>query len=171
MGLDITAYSKLEWIRLPTQQEIDGEVDCGENLIWLHQDLIESSNGFGPRCRLGEGIYSYAETFDFCAGSYGGYNSWRNQLADFAGHSGWDQRDSLSGPLAELIYFSDCEGIIDSTVAEKLNRDFVNLQDKLTEWISRDLPRAHEDSYFVRKFRDWHKAFLLASDGGCVKFH
>lgn len=76
----------------------------------------------------------------FRAGSYGIYNQWRRWLASVGG---WEPRPVRNpfgpglelnpcagpwagepGPFAELINFSDCEGIIGPTFAGKLLLDF-----------------------------------------------
>lgn len=122
------------------------------------------------------GVYSYDNYYGFCAGSYGGYNGWRESLAKMAGYpSGkyeqygkdWDSHcvacwEGQLGPFSELINFSDCEGAIGAKVAAKLAQDFAEHQQKVD---------AHPDDRFRRLYGEWRKAFEMAKDNGAVHFH
>ncbi len=109
------------------------------------------------------------DTPDIYSG-YMGYNRWRDQLAEMAGYPrGSDASsphcevcwDGAQGPFAELLNFSDCEGDIGADVAKKLAGDFAAFQDR-ADAFAWDKPELYN------KFR---RAFEIASDGGCVKFH
>ena len=148
MGLHVTAYSEL----------VPGRKDSELNIT---ESMIAHSNSFGKRCALSEGRYDYKAFHDFPAGTYGGYNRFRDQLARAAGYESADSvwENNLKGPLSELINFSDCYGVLDSATSEKLAGDFNVVS---TQKI--------EDIRFMRVFNDFHKAFALAADGGCVVF-
>jgi len=110
------------------------------------------------------------------AGSYGGYNRWREQLAELAGYPAGDYEqygrtyqshcvpcwNGEAGPFSELINFSDCEGVIGASVSAKLAKDFADFQPKAD---------AHEDDRFRMKYAEWRQAFEMASDSGAVDFH
>jgi hypothetical protein len=64
-------------------------------------------------------------------------------------------------PFYELINFSDCEGIIGPEVSTKLYNDFVKFE----------VVAKNEEEYFYRKYKDWMKAFKVASNKGVVSFH
>lgn len=94
MGLDITAYRKLA-------PAINPAIEDGCPVDWEnHFHVTESMIGFSENNWPGRtkgltcGIYTFDESFGFQAGSYSGYNEWRELLAQFAGHGSaravWD---------------------------------------------------------------------------------
>ena len=150
MGLDITAYRQLT---LAPDAEIDDgyPVDDG---VWLPGVSMEWSEEHWPG--RGEGLvatmpYRFAERLDFRAGSYGGYNQWREWL---------DSIRSEPNSFYELIDFADNEGVIGPIVSAKLAKDF-----------TAHLEIVPKDRWYREKYLLWHKAFLMASDGGAVDFH
>lgn len=178
MGLDITAYSRLEKIDAvfskdgepihpTTRKPIRGNI-C-EPVI--NPDFPKQAEGIEA-----DAVYRYAKTIGHHAGSYGGYNRWREQLAELAGWAlisyerygrMWPSHaastyTATGGPFWELILFSDCEGTIGAATAAKLAKDFADHQAKAD---------AHTDEHFRNKYTEWRAAFELAADGGCVRFH
>lgn len=162
MGLDITAYrnaKKTEGVELDSNgypKDYDRFDLVSEN------DIEYTEENFPGRTEgVTTGVYEPEESFGFRAGSYGGYNSWRNQLAQIAGFRDatdvWDNH--REGPFVELINFSDCEGIIGPKVSAKLAKDFADHADKAGY------------GYFRDKYDEWRKAFEMAADGGYVDFH
>lgn len=178
MGLDISAYKNIreldcvfdadgDPINPETREPIDGE--------WfqacVNSDFPGRNNDIKDRA-----IYTYADCVVFRAGSYIGYNGWREDLARLAGYPKaecerygtiYQRHDagafkSESGPFWELICFSDCEGIIGSETCAKLAKDFADYQEKA------DL---EADGFFVEKYNEWRKAFELAANSGAVRFH
>jgi hypothetical protein len=185
MGLDITAYSKL--VKLDAVFDADGEPidpETREPLDWHNYMRVYVNSDFPGRSGSLEhkGCYTYGEDFGFRAGSYGGYNEWREQLAKFAGYptllyervqgyapSAKERHDAAAWngmceglPFVELVNFSDCEGVICAEVAAKLARDFAEHDERA---------KATGDDWFYGRYCDWRKAFELASDAGCVTFH
>lgn len=166
MGLDITAYRQLQG---PVSQDQDED---GPWLSATDSAFIARTDG------LEEGAYaSAAEEFDFRAGSYGGYNQWRDELAKLAGYPAMRHAPSYgpprdlhaasawqadSGPFWELINFSDCEGTIGPKTSAKLAADFAAHQEKAD---------AHAEGWFRELYAKWRKAFEMAADGGAVSFH
>jgi hypothetical protein len=169
MGLDITAYRKLTKIENPVLDEY-GEPEDYDNTLSIHGALIDFSNTFAGTKRaadLAVGHYSFADSMDFRAGSYGGYNQWRDWLARVAGHGTADKvwNDDISeGPFIELIQFADNEGYIGPAVSAKLAKDFADNEERI-------VAIGGTDSYFLDKYREWRAAFEMAADGGCVDFH
>ena len=161
MGLDITAIRQARFVRFTLNDE--------EDYDWLTQIHIYANAGFPDRAvpMRDNGLYEYAEIFTFRAGSYSGYNHWREQLTRLMLNTSperiWESPDTFAGrPFVELIDFSDCEGTIGTTAARKLAKDFQDCQghaDKVS------------DEYFQELYRQWRKAFEMAADEGCVKFH
>lgn len=174
MGLDITAYTQLS----PAPS---AEVDSDGNPVDYntHVRLRENADFPGRMAGLTDGgIYTYADSMSFRAGSYGGYNGWRDALAKLAGYPE-EEYDRFGGevkakshaaacghgavgPFSELINFSDCEGVIGPEVSKKLARDFA-------EWDER--AKAADDGFFYDRYRHWRKAFEMAANGGAVDFH
>ena len=179
MGLDISAYSKLSQIECVF--DAGGEPIHPQTHEPLDYDLLASvCTGFpGREGQIKDGaIYRAESSLGFRAGSYSGYNQWRNELAKLAGfpakpvdrYSTGDiqQRhdqgawDADAGPFWELINFSDCEGVIGAEVAAKLAKDFADHQEKAD---------AHAGKYFQQSYNDWRKAFEMAANDGAVDFH
>lgn len=172
MGLDITAIAKAMRIG-----DVSGNYDWELGHVAVHQSLIEFSNNpthfpGAPRAEgLQPGIYAPGgDRIEFKAGSYTGYNEWRDHLARLVGW-GSDSEAFRAGPppagspkaaFYELINFADNEGYIGPKVAAKLAYDF-------SEWA----PRATvgQPAWFVDGYGKWRKAFELAADGGLVDFH
>ncbi len=166
MGLDITAYRRL----IPAPGA-DAEKD------WERYRQFHDNHDFPGRC---EGLdvsvphmlpaMTDANMLSFRAGSYGGYNAWRDILAKLAGYGSargaWEASDAgrNNGPFWELINFSDCEGTIGPVVAAKLARDFA-------EWEDRARAANSGDDYWMKLYALWRRAFELAADGGAVDFH
>lgn len=179
MGLDITAYGGLT--KVEDVKYISGEVynrdleivDYGNYAMVAH--INPNFPGRADDMEDG-GVYNAAESFGFCAGSYGGYNMWRNRLAKLAGYpegtyeqygKDWPSHcvacwNGEQGPFAELIHFSDCEGVIGTAVSQKLAADFAAFD---------AAAKTREDEQFYKLYQEWQKAFAMAANGGAVSFH
>lgn len=177
MGLDITAYRRIA--------KLDAVFDSGGDPIdhktrelldydfraYINSDFPGRADDIEDRA-----VYSAGEWLGFRAGSYGWYNAWRDSLAELAGYPlgkyeqygrMWDSYcvecwGGAQGPFAELINFSDCEGVIGAVISQKLAADFAQFQEKAD---------AHPDERFREKYAEWRKAFEMAADGGAVDFH
>jgi hypothetical protein len=167
MGLDVSWYRR---VKLEPDAELDED---GSPVDWLNLVRVDEPVSFPERCAdIAPGIYSSADHGSFRAGSYSGYNQWREELAELAGypalviagggkehsHGAW-QADS--GPFFELINFSDCEGVIGTAVSAKLAKDFADNQTKADE----------VGGYFAEQYARWRNAFEQAAQGGFVDFH
>lgn len=107
----------------------------------------------------------------FRAGSYSGYNAWREWLAKtihgVTPQTIWDNPDQYIGkPFYELIEFSDCEGTIGPKISAKLAEDFRNYFADIDS-----LDETDDVDCYKTKYRDWQKAFELAANTGAVCFH
>lgn len=91
----------------------------------------------------------------FKAGSYSGYNQWRDKLQTFT-------ENKKNDPFAELIYFSDCKGMIGSTVSLKLYKDFKKHEKEASQFFDKS-----EYNLYLK----WSKTFELASSKGFVVFN
>jgi len=104
------------------------------------------------------------EEFSFRAGSYSGYNLWREQLAAIAGYTpqeAWDAK-AVGKPFREMVDFSDCEGMLDTDTCAKLSADFAVFQEKAD---------AHSSEYFREIYSKFRTAFEMAAVGGRVVYH
>lgn len=162
MGLDITAYSKLVRVHPTTDVEKDEAIS-----------LCVVDEVYRPRLEgLEEGEYECAgESHGFRAGSYSGYNRWREHLAALVGTTPervWAGEKPAA--FEELISFSDCEGAIGPVVSAKLARDFAEWHGRVSDFAP-SIQDANEREWFVAKYTNWREAFELAADGGAVDFH
>jgi hypothetical protein len=183
MGLDITAYKGIEKVDCVFDE--DGQplnpitreaLDYGDDYVtqaFINSDYPERAEGV-----VHKGVYRAKDSMGFRAGSYSGYNGWREDLAKLAGYpataftaygrtthrhdaGAWAASE---GPFWELICFSDCEGVIGPVVSAKLARDFA-------EWDERAKAYSEGPSWFYERFQEWRAAFEMAADSGMVNFH
>lgn len=165
MGLDITYYANLKE-RPDLQFDDSGDVPDYETQVNFHHNTDFPGRAEGVK----EGvIYEYSESDGFRAGSYGGYNHWRDWLAKVAGYKSAEEcwNSDGKGPLYEFIHFSDCEGVIGPVVSAKLAKELAALKNKAEEAAKDTQP----SGYYMEKFNDWLKAFETAAQGGAVDFH
>jgi hypothetical protein len=145
MGLDITACSKMRPVQCDSE-------DCWHERVYVNPDFVSHADG------LKSGCYEKtpgSETISFRAGSYSGYNWWRNEL---------DCLTDSPGAFEKLVYFSDCEGVIGPRTSRELAVDF-------DRFHGLALKRKGDGTMFYEKYKDWRKAFKLDSNGGFVRFH
>lgn len=172
MGLDISFYKNISPINACLDQNGNainpetGDEIGGKYFQPIKNFYFDHDEGIADHC-----AYSFESEAGFRAGSYGGYNHWRDQLAQIAGYpkdeseirpysaSAWKAN---SGPFWELINFSDCEGTIGPENSAKLAKDFADFQSKADE---------HQDEYFRERYSLWRNAFETASQNGAVVFH
>lgn len=157
MGLDITAYER---ITLTDDEITDANVGVTHDRMWVNPNFPGRANDIKHG-----GVYRIdGFVLRFSAGSYGGYNNWRDMLARMVGHASAEVawRNPSPGPFMELINFADNEGTIGSDVSRKLADDFEVWQKTADQ---------HPDEYFRRMYALWRRAFETAGCGGAVCFH
>lgn len=171
MGLDITAYRKLA----PAPQaelDSDGSPVDWEKFHHFSPAVIDwtEQNWPGHSGDVKPGVYSAEETHGFRAGSYSGYNWWRDHLSQFAQGKPakvlWE--GDISGPFAELIHFADNEGVIGPAVSAKLAKDFADFEPKAADYAA---TIGTEGKYWLQSYQNWKRAFEMAADNGAVDFH
>ena len=146
MGLDIQAFERLR----PGQEDKDWH-------LYQPEGVPDRSDGIA-------GWYaSDGESFRFRAGSYSGYNRWRDWLCKtFLGvnaNEAWSDPDRFAGrPFIELINYSDCEGFFGPVTSAKLAKDFA------------DHAPAPDSGEYAAIYADWSKAFALAARGGGIVY-
>lgn len=174
MGLDIRAFNGLEKCDIQSEDAYSKYANCA-NLI--PNDLIFNQSGDL------NGYYTHnGEYMTFRAGAYSSYGKWRKMLAEMIGYpdidSLWDvvRRDLSIGevlsesvginiPFIELLYFSDCEGVIGEKVACNLYNDFVENRERAKEYSIQ-----MRNSDWLSLYDDFTKAFRIASNNGVVQF-
>lgn len=188
MGLDITAYETA--IELPPHEYSEGTAenhwedscyDLGHERVFVYVGFEQSARGlvlydnvkhydggtgirYGPCYQVDRG-----KSFGFRAGSYGGYNAFRDALSQAAlgvpaKEVFLNPDEYLDKPFFELINFADNEGTIGPEAAADLYKDFVDWGEKIVNTYL-------DDSWFREKYEDWTKAFKLAGGSGIVDFH
>lgn len=178
MGLNIVSYQNLK----PFKAEYDNEKDIcinaetGKEVPWQDYLIVSINPEFASQAvDLKEGYYLFDDKSRFSAGTYSGYNDWRESLAKLAGYpflnpDGDDARHGHSraawlaegGDFWELINFTDCDGIIGSKVSKKLFLDFSN---------NRNIENAKAlGSGFFQTYMLFKDAFSEALNNGAVVF-
>lgn len=170
MGLDVSAYSNVKECPHAPLDEDGYLVDYDRFQRVNASDFPERADDLQDGSIYGE----WTDSMSFRAGSYSGYNSWRNHLAMVAGYPEKsyvtefynttsycvDCWEGQPGPFAELINFSDCEGVIGPKTSAKLLQDFIDFEEKAAE----------EEEWFYERYQNFKKAFELAAENGFVKF-
>jgi hypothetical protein len=172
MSLNITAFSRARFVH---NDEACKEDD--HHTIWSMPEFVDRLDGKEIGCYVSDG-----KEMAFAAGSYSGYNRWREILSfvalDVVPEVVWENVDEYAGkPFVELINMADNEGAIGPVTSRKLAMNFEGLRGsveyKLQEVVEkRGLHRwfDEEGKWWLKKYDEWHKAFVLASDGGFVDF-
>ncbi len=176
MGLDISVYTNVSYVSPQPQNE-----ECNSFInLYPHPYFDEQADG------LKGGWYEAEEVFSFRAGSYSGYNEWREQLCRMALNVDpediWNNPESFKDkPFYYLINFGDNEGIIGPKTSAKLLEDFRDFEEKAKEWkmySEEELAailadnREYFRNYFYNKYQEWQKAFeIAATQNGVVELH
>jgi hypothetical protein len=161
MGLDISAYSKIN--KTENLDEATIFVYRGE----YHNDQAKD---------IEQGTYvedKESERLGFRAGSYSGYNVFRNLLSEIIlgadARTVWTEEEKYAGkPFYELINFSDCEGNFGPQVSTKLHKDFADHREVFCEGVKNKNPY---EGYYESVYDNFMNGFELASQGGILSFH
>jgi len=161
MGLDISAYSKIERVE-----------DEDEARVFIRRGMPENDQAQD----IEEGMFTdshVCESHHFRAGSYSGYNDFRNLLCEIM--HGIPAKELWSKPQVfkskefyNLINFSDCEGHFGPASAKKLHEDFVKYREKFVRGVENKEPY---EGYYTRVYDDFMLGFEIASKGGVLIFH
>lgn len=164
MGLDITVFTNPKLIIEGTpkaDQDYDGWFVRG------NRDFPYHAVG------LPEGVYQDHESWGFRAGSYSGYNYYRNVLAR-AGMGAddktvWDNPVRyVNKPFYEQVNFSDCEGVIAGPMLKKLATDYKENRLKFIQEAS----QVGDTEWLIQKYDEWAQAFEdAAKSNGFIVFH
>lgn len=162
MGLDIVAHSKIEPVTDLPEDE-DDRYEAGFIRAYVLTGFDQSLRGLED----GQWYRSTGDTLHFCAGSYSGYNHFREALSravyDVDPATVWANPDAYRDrPFFELINFADNEGTIGPEAAADLAADFDEWADTVHERL--------DDDYYRAKYDEWRAAFHLAAGSGLVNF-
>lgn len=176
MGLDITAYSHVSPVGMHTADlwcAVDNHVTA-----YAYSDFPRSFAGIpvlathtsssGEYKFMQGGCYettSQTKEMRFRAGSYTGYNRWREHLAALFNPGRHEQR-----PFYELIWFADNEGTIGATAAAYLLEDFEQYADVYRAHVA-DRVDTLGAAWYIDSYNRWTEAFRLAAASGIVEFH
>lgn len=173
MGLDISAYSGLKLLDVVYDRSGEPIDPTTRKKIQSYVSLIANQDFPGRESPFEDGEYSYVTQENVYYSSYGGYGIFRNDLAKYAGYpEAYDRSyphfyvvgcwNAGSGPFYELICFSDCEGVIGTTVATKLLKDFETFDDQV---------RKLSNEPFYKKYCGLTDGLRIATDQGILLFH
>lgn len=161
MGLGISSYSRIK-------HDTNGEIFVGIDEFGTHQDLPE-------------GRYSPSKEYrhhSFRAGSYSGYNRWRETLS-LAIHGVmpsiiWDSPGEYKGKdFFEIINFSDCEGFMGPQVSKKLHSDFIKNREIFIQYlhsVHEKMEGSYSFNYDLRVYDDFTLSFEISKDSGVLIF-
>lgn len=163
MGLDISAYSKIKKVEDPE-----------EATIYIRRGIPENDQAKD----IAEGEYvqdDICEISGFRAGSYSGYNYFRNLLAvaihGVTATKIWELPDTFSNKeFYNIINFSDCEGHFGPSVSEKLHQDFKSNRHKFVKYIQDNNFNPYPD-YYEEIYDNFTEGFGIAAKGGVLLFH
>ena len=166
MGLSISYYSNIKYTGKNDEDKFEYKDKCcylyGNDSFPNHFDINKS------------GVYIYEKRGTFNAGSYSTYSQFRHDLQTMAIFSNgitninYDEYDEKSIPFYELIHFSDCEGSINADICKKIFKDFEDNSKKIKKQLDMSKDRDETFWYLYKQFK---KAFRVASNNGAVTFH
>lgn len=164
MGLDVGYFRQLR-LAVPEPQQRRHD----QHVMFTASELEQTESGWpGFTGGIQPGVYTFAAFGDFSAGSYVGYDEWRQGLARFAFGKSLERAwmENPKGAFAELLRFADDSGVIGAAVSAKLARDFAENEDRAVEYAK---TQGQDD--WLALYRDFKRAFETAADGGAVYFY
>jgi hypothetical protein len=179
MGVDITAYSKLELTEPhdPDDACYDDEPLHIEAFVYVaHRRSGDGLAGLDDSYDGVLGGRHYAVTADtveleICSISYSGYGYVRRELC-WAVHGVeievmWGDESRRQDPFMDLLYFADNAGTIGPVAAARLARDFSDETLRQRFIAISDVPGFPAGDWWDR----WRRGAELAADGGLIRFH
>lgn len=145
--------------------------------LYLNPDFMYHTQDYGST----PGMIEYYETdettkADVSCGSYSSYNKFRNLLSiailGVKAETAWDSGDTyINEPLWDIINFSDCEGIIDTTTSKKLLNEFKDSRDTFVNYINGNSDIGDMDSeHYIEQYDEFIKMFEIAAQNGFVQY-
>jgi hypothetical protein len=173
MGLTISAYSEVNLIEAYSLTErkespADHQYDLEPGYVYLYAPI-----GRKPMSVPVDGYYQRkGKLVHISAGSYSGYNAWRELLCDLVGTTTFKVWYEGFVPPAfhELLNYSDCEGAFRTETCVKLAKDFEAWEKRAEEYA-----RKHGLPSFFTLYRQIQQAFDIAATAkggsGVVHLH
>lgn len=166
MGLDVAFFRQIRQVvpEPPPPRRHD------QHVLFTASELGATEEGWpGFTDGIKPGVYAFSQFGDFSAGSYTGYDEWRQRLARFACGKSLERvwGENPKGAFAELLCFADDSGVIGARVAGKLAKDFAEHDERAAAYAA---AKAWGDDWLAL-YRDFKNAFLVASDGGAIYFY
>jgi hypothetical protein len=184
MGLDVHAYSNIK------RKEIQDSEDYDSILIF-HDEF--------NRCELPEGRYEETPSSEYyliSCRAYSNYNRFRDTLSKAVfgvpASSVWEDLEKYQDQhFFEIIYFTDCDGVIGPKVNEKLYGDFVANRERVLRNLKGEIDflKETEDelalepefildlgltedtiSYLMEVYDLFTKAFMIGKENGVVLY-
>lgn len=186
MGLDITAYSHLNYIgHHEAGEKHPYDIEAGERehieaysyAIFAGHALssaldLRPVDGLPDIAMITAGCFEVTdatETYGFRAGSYNGYSLWRNDLAarfnPYRPYEPGTEPDP-GKPFYELLWFADNEGTLCTEAVRNLLDDFLEHSDAYAQALEND----YNGAYFIDRYADWTRACELAAENGLIDF-
>jgi hypothetical protein len=174
MGLDISVFKEVDFNSFqPREGKSEEDLDeLYDSMLYLYSEY----NPHNQSDNIKEGFYNYPDrAFNFRAGSYSGYNLFRATLCKsvygFNPEVIWGSPNKYKGQdFVELINFSDCEGIIGPKTSKKLLDDFIKNEENFINYLEKEPFDDYMKESYKAKYKEWMKAFEIASENGVVKF-
>ena len=164
MGLQITAYNRLELVEGTKEQEQDYFENVNSRIITLFDN---PEFPFHIGMLKGHTLYKIkGQSFSFRSGNTRSFKEWKEWLAKVGGYKELSDvwKTKQYGPFVELLNFSDSEGTIGPVLSRKLSQDFNDYEEIAKE-------KTKELAYGYDFYKNWKKAFNLAArDNGVVIF-
>jgi hypothetical protein len=176
MGLDIRAVNKIITKQTePEAFELGIIMNEEPDQFYINPDFPDHTSEYGTKPGVVEYIKSEESTTEsFRAGSYSGYNKWRNLLSlallGVKAETAWENVSKYqSYPAWGIINFSDCEGAFDSVKSNNVHEELVDNRDKFVSYIKNDTDIGDMDTeHYIETYDGMIRCFKLASEAGVL---
>lgn len=185
MGLDIRAYKNVKLAENPIFDE-DGDITYPEKGVKIYGSGAEHPWVQADDLEVGQ-VYEYEGRLSGYSSAYSTYSTLRDELARIAGYEEYKNLDGYrdgrfyaarvihewvendkQGLLAELVFFSDCDGEIGTKTCCKILADLMHVQ-KLNDMQKVDGNKPL-DPRNERLLDDLVDTFIYAAQDGFVQF-
>lgn len=176
MGLSVVVYKNIEFFSTFNDEEYS-KSNYPENKkifeLYLNENFPKQGEGL-----IDKSLYTFEEKLEGWQSSYSGFGDWREKLAKLVGYKAVSTEgnnyasrkmshlygvfERTDGDFHELLYFSDCEGSINTKTSKKLYIDF-------QKWDER--AKNLNDRVFYNGYKIWLNSFKFASQNGVVCYH
>ncbi len=166
MGLSPSAYKNIKLLKACNDDWEDEDIDSfsGKKNI-----LLRPKGEFPTEKGIVLGYYEFTEDFCFSAGAYSGHNEWRRELARMVGYPDLEEtiwkfpEKHKDNPFFELLWFSDCEGVLNAETCKELYNDFLNFEETMEKFETNCY-------HWKEKYYNFKKAFEFGKENGAVLF-